>query len=127
MCRADNLTTCLETWKPQSPETLRVCPVSRPVMGLLTRSKPCVSATSSTTNPIQTGFRSNPVLRDDRSATNSLRPSSQVSHFLGRARCGDAHHRTTLIHMCAGIRISLSSDIQRDGAAAEPEGFAVTT
>jgi hypothetical protein len=45
-----------------------------------------------------------------------LRPSSHVSHFLGRARCGDARHRTTLIHMCAGIRISLSSDIQRDGS-----------
>jgi hypothetical protein len=49
-----------------------------------------------------------------------LRPGSHVSHFLGRARCSDARHRTTLILMCAGIRISLSSDIQRDG-------FAVTT
>jgi hypothetical protein len=29
---------------------------------------------------------------------------------------GDARHRTTLIHMFAGICISLSSDIQRDGA-----------
>jgi hypothetical protein len=57
----------------------------------------------------------------------TLRPGSHVSHFLGRARCGDARHRTTLIHICAGIRISLSSDIQRDGAAAEPEGFALTT
>jgi hypothetical protein len=35
-----------------------------------------------------------------------LRPGSHVSHFLDRARCGDARHRTTLIHMCAGIRIS---------------------
>jgi hypothetical protein len=56
----------------------------------------------------------------------TFRPGSHDNHFLGRARCGDARHRTTLIHMCAGIRISLSSDIQRDGAAAEPEGFAVT-
>jgi hypothetical protein len=45
-----------------------------------------------------------------------FRPGSHVSHFLGRARCSEARHRTTLIHMCAGIRISLSSDIQRDGA-----------
>jgi hypothetical protein len=56
-----------------------------------------------------------------------LRPGSHVSHFLGLARCGNARHRTRLIHMCAGIRISLSSHIQRDGAAAEQEGFAVTT
>jgi hypothetical protein len=43
--------------------------------------------------------------------TNSFRVC-----ILGRARWGDARHRTTLIHMCAGIRISLSSDIQRDGS-----------
>jgi hypothetical protein len=35
----------------------------------------------------------------------TVRPGSHVSHFLARACCGDA-----------GIRISLSSDIQRDGA-----------
>jgi hypothetical protein len=46
----------------------------------------------------------------------TLRPGLHVSHFLRRARWGDERHRTTLIHMCAGIRISLSSDIQRVGA-----------
>jgi hypothetical protein len=61
--------------------------------------------------------------REDVSSTTpvlcsqTLRPGSHVSHFLGRARCGDARHPTRLIHMCAGIRISWSSDIQRGGCA----------